>query len=76
MSIIRNLDCEILEAYWDIFTGYIEDDIREKVHLELGLCRREVFLERYMRLVPDFKNNFPEFPLGLLDGEYCQLQDY
>lgn len=42
--------------YYDWYTmvGYMNDDIREKVHFELAPCSKETFLERYLEVDPTF----------------------
>lgn len=44
--------------YYDWYTivGYMNDDIREKVHFELAHCSKETFLERYLEVDSSFLN--------------------
>ena len=44
--------------YYDWYTivGYMDDDIREKLHFELAPCSNETFLERYLEIVPSYQN--------------------
>lgn len=39
----------------DIIATYMNDEIRESVHIELAPCTPEEFLRRYVELDPDFK---------------------
>lgn len=44
--------------YYDWYTivGYMDDDIREKLHFELAPCSNETFLERCLEIVPSYQN--------------------
>ena len=39
----------------DIIATYMDDEIREDVHIELTPCTPEEFLRRYVELDPNFK---------------------
>lgn len=39
----------------DTIASYMDDEIREQVHLELAPCTPEKFLNRYLQLDSDFK---------------------
>lgn len=43
-------DSHITKQEMDALVSYMDDDIREKVHLELAPCTNEEFLIRYMEL--------------------------
>lgn len=42
--------------------GYMDDEVREQVHMELAPCTNEEFLKRYSELVPGFED--------ILKGEF------
>ena len=48
---MRKLTQELL----DTIATYMNDEIREDVHVELAPCTPEEFLRRYVELDPDFK---------------------
>lgn len=48
---MRKLTQELL----DTIVTYMNDEIREDVHVELAPCTPEEFLRRYVELDPDFK---------------------
>lgn len=48
---MRKLTQELL----DTIATYMDDEIREDVHVELAPCTPEKFLRRYVELDPDFK---------------------
>lgn len=35
--------------------SYMDDDIREQVHVELAPCTNDEFIKRYLELDPDFE---------------------
>lgn len=39
---------------WDTIVGYMDDEKREKIHLELAPCSLEDFLKRYLELDTSF----------------------
>ena len=39
----------------ETFALYMNDEIREQVHMELAPCTHEEFLRRYIELDPDFE---------------------
>lgn len=45
---------EISQEKMDTIALYMDDEIREKVHMELAPCRPAEFLKRYLELDPDF----------------------
>lgn len=55
-------DCDLLAAtdgktynrMWDTVASYMNDDIREELHIELCPCSNEEFLARYLERDPDF----------------------
>lgn len=51
---------------WYTIVGYMDNDIREKVHFELAPCSKETFLERYLEIDPLFQN--------LVKGELYPLE--
>ena len=50
----------LLDKVWDGIVGYMDDDIREKVHFELAPCTNLEFFHRYLELDPEFP--LDEFP--------------
>ena len=50
----------------DVIAVYMDDETREKVHLELAPCRPEKFLKRYLELDSDFAELlYNEFGIGV-----------
>lgn len=47
--------------YWDQIVELMNDDIREAVHAELAPCANTEFLERYLKLDPDFQATLDQF---------------
>lgn len=47
-------DFTLTRELMDAIVNYMNDDVREKVHLELAPCEPEEFLKRYLELDPDF----------------------
>lgn len=45
---------------WNTIATYMNDEIREEVHLELAPCRNHEFLARYLELDPSFKTFLKE----------------
>ena len=41
---------------WYVIVGYMDDDIREKLHFELAPCSNETFLKRYFEFDPSFQH--------------------
>lgn len=46
---------KLTQELLDIIATYMNDEIRESVHIELAPCTPEEFLRRYVELDPDFK---------------------
>ena len=44
------------QSTMDVIATYMEDEIRERVHMELAPCTPAEFLKRYLQLDPDFAN--------------------
>ena len=40
---------------WEAVANYMDDDIREQVHMELAPCTNRQFIERYIQLDPNFE---------------------
>ena len=40
----------------DAIATYMDDDIREQVHVELAPCTNDEFIKRYLELDPDFED--------------------
>ncbi len=55
---MKNISNELMST----IATYMDDEIREAVHVELAPCTPEEFLKRYLELDPDFaellKNEF------------------
>lgn len=58
---MRNIK-EITQEILDAIATYMEDEIRERVHMELAPCTPLEFLKRYLQLAPEFAD--------LLSGEF------
>lgn len=48
-------DLHISKEEMDALVNYMDDDIRESVHLELAPCTHEEFVLRYIELDPEFE---------------------
>ena len=46
---------KLTQELLDTIATYMNDEIREDVHVELAPCTPEEFLRRYVELDPDFK---------------------
>ena len=56
----------ITQDLLDDIATYMDDEIREQVHIELAPCTPEQFLKRYVELDPDFEDLlFSEFNIVL-----------
>lgn len=48
--------CDVAEALqgmaWDVIVHYMDDETRERVHMELAPCTDEEFLTRYLEIAP------------------------
>ena len=51
---------DINEDLWLTIANYMDDDIREQVHMELAPCTNRQFIERYLELDPDFEQLLTE----------------
>ena len=49
------LDWEENADVWEAVANYMDDDIREQVHMELAPCTNRQFIERYIQLDPNFE---------------------
>ena len=47
-------DGKTYNRMWDTVASYMDDDIREELHVELCPCSNEEFLARYLERDPDF----------------------
>lgn len=45
---------EIKEKTWQAIVSYMDDDIREDVHLDMAPCSNEDFLREYLKRDPGF----------------------
>ena len=45
---------------FDAIVNYMDDDIREQVHMELAPCTNRLFIERYIELDPEFEQLLAE----------------
>ena len=48
-------DAHITDAEMNALVSYMDDDIRERVHMELAPCTHEEFLIRYIELDPELE---------------------
>ena len=51
---IRELLQEKKDKTWQAIVSYMDDDIRENVHLDMSPCSKEEFLAEYLQRDPDF----------------------
>ena len=47
------LSDDIINKNWQLLTVAMDDDVREKVHLELAPCTNREFLNRYMEIATE-----------------------
>lgn len=47
---------ELTHELLDTIASYMDDEIREQVHIELAPCTPQEFLNRYLELDSDFEN--------------------
>lgn len=65
-----------MSRLWDAIASYMNDEIREQVHMELSPCTKREFLARYLELDPDFDDLlFQEFSINGVDdlAEYTVI---
>ena len=53
-------DWEENDDVWEAIVNYMDDDIREQVHMELAPCTNRQFIERYLELDPEFEQLLAE----------------
>ncbi len=47
---------DLTQDLMNTIAGYMDDDIRENLHVELAPCTHEVFLEAYVKADPEFES--------------------
>jgi len=58
-----NIDDPDNNNIWDAIVNYMDDEIREAVHMECAPCSKRYFLETYLEHDPNF-----EYLLGMEFG--------
>lgn len=48
-------DFEITNDDMDLIATYMDDDKRERVHMEIAPCTHEAFIKRYCEYDPEFE---------------------
>lgn len=59
-DLLAATDGKTYNRMWDTVASYMDDDIREELHVELCPCSNEEFLARYLERDPDFKKILDE----------------
>lgn len=50
---VDELSDDIIDKNWQLLTAAMDDDVREKVHLELAPCTNREFLTSYLKIATE-----------------------
>lgn len=67
----------ITDELMNSIASYMDYDIRESLHFKLAPCNNEIFLQKYVKLDPDFeKLLYDEFGIEFEENELEEIKEY